>query len=247
LPTQDKQETVSIELLHLGRDISDDDATQEAKKRGYRLATPREVLTLGAKHPDLQRQFPIIAAPAGRGVLYLDEVAAERELCVAYIGSDWSDYCRFAVVREPVGDVYTVRVYCADSLEQMIGDGNYDFVHQDINAENFPIVGQGKQMVNVELWHPNKYFSNGDKVEAELEKSKPGYRFATLPELLALGAAQPELQRQFPIAAMGSIWPHAGYRYFAFLSRDDVKRFLDLYSFGSGFTGHWRFAVVRDP
>jgi hypothetical protein len=26
-----------------------------------------------------------------------------------------------------------------------------------------------------------------------------------------------------------------------------VKRFLDLYSFGSGFTGHWRFAVVRDP
>ena len=100
LPTQDKQETVSIELLHLGRNIYDNDATKEAKKRGYRRATPREVLTLGAKHPDLQRQFPIIAAPTGRSVLCLNKSDAGRVLFVIYTRFGWGGDCLFAVVRE---------------------------------------------------------------------------------------------------------------------------------------------------
>ncbi|MFA5029122.1 MAG: hypothetical protein WC518_00005, partial [Patescibacteria group bacterium] len=89
------------ELLHLGYDISDDDATAEAKKRGYRRATPREVLTLGAKYPDLQRQFPIVAAPTGDGVLCLDGDGALRDLYVGHSEGDCSRICRFAVVREP--------------------------------------------------------------------------------------------------------------------------------------------------
>ncbi|MFA5029745.1 MAG: hypothetical protein WC518_03285, partial [Patescibacteria group bacterium] len=100
LPTEDKKETVVVELLHLGYDISDDDATAEAKKRGYRRATPREVLTLGAKYPDLQRQFPIIAAPTGGRVLCLSRGDARRHLFVIHPKIDWNLLCRFAVVRE---------------------------------------------------------------------------------------------------------------------------------------------------
>ncbi|MFA5029744.1 MAG: hypothetical protein WC518_03280 [Patescibacteria group bacterium] len=101
LPTEDKKETVVVELLHLGYDISDDDATAEAKKRGYRRATPRETLTLGAKQPDLQRQFPIVAAPTGGRVLYLSRDGAGRGLYVRLTKGGWRHVCRFAVVREP--------------------------------------------------------------------------------------------------------------------------------------------------
>ncbi|MFA6593836.1 MAG: hypothetical protein WCT16_01130 [Candidatus Buchananbacteria bacterium] len=133
------------------------------------------------------------------------------------------------------------------TLAQMIIAGKYDRVNSDINAEHFPINGKGKKAVDIELWHPNRYFKNGDEVIAELKKSKYGYRFATLPELLALGAAQPELQRQFLIAALGSIWRRTGYRRFAYLHGSDAMRDLDLGFLGGAFHGYWRFAVVRDP
>ena len=131
------------------------------------------------------------------------------------------------------------------SIAQMISLGKYDWVNSDINAENFPVTGQGQQAVEVEFWHPNMYFSNGNEVIAELEQTKSGYRFATLPELLALGAAQSELQLQFPIAALGSIWHHASYRYFAYLDGGGAGRGLSLGYLGFDFRDSWRFAVVR--
>ena len=100
LPKSDKKENITVELLHFNENISDKEATRRAKERGYRRATPREVMTLGVKHKDLQRDFPIIAAPTGRRVLYLDGYDAERYLDVSYTGFDWRGTCRFAVVRE---------------------------------------------------------------------------------------------------------------------------------------------------
>lgn len=132
------------------------------------------------------------------------------------------------------------------SLAQMIAAGKYDWVNSDITAEHFPVSGQGKQAVEVELWRLNKYFKNGDEVIAELERVKPDYRPATLPELLALGAAQPELQKQFPIVALGSIWPRAvSDRRFVCLFQDDALRGLGLGWLGGIFYDPWRFAVVR--
>jgi len=100
LPKSDKKENITVELLHFNENISDKEATRRAKERGYRRATPREVMTLGVKHKDLQRDFPIIAAPTGRRVLYLNRNGAERGLVVDCTEGGWSGSCRFAVVRE---------------------------------------------------------------------------------------------------------------------------------------------------
>ncbi|MDO8669171.1 MAG: hypothetical protein Q7K65_02670 [Candidatus Buchananbacteria bacterium] len=130
------------------------------------------------------------------------------------------------------------------SLAEMIAGGQYDWVNQDITAEHFPGKGTGKQEAAVEILHFNRYFNSGDEVLAEIDKL--GYGPAVLPELLALGKDQPELQRQFPIAALGSIWRRSdGSRGFACLGGDGAERLLYLFWIVCGFYGCWRFAVVR--
>jgi undecaprenyl-diphosphatase len=52
------------------------------------------------------------------------------------------------------------------------------------------------------LFHFNRDISSEDAI-AEMDKD--GFRPATLAELLALGEAQPELQKQFPIIALSSV------------------------------------------
>ncbi|MFA6227949.1 MAG: hypothetical protein WC668_02065 [Patescibacteria group bacterium] len=142
--------------------------------------------------------------------------------------------------------IIQVIVDCTMSLGDMIDAGKYDWVNSNINANNFPISRKGKKVVSIELWHPNRYFNNGDEVIAELKKTKPGYRFTQIEELLALGAVRPDLQRQFPIAALGSIWHPAGDRDFAFLDRHDAERNLFLDYLERDFSDRWRFAVVRE-
>ena len=143
--------------------------------------------------------------------------------------------------------IFQLVIDCSVSLADLIAMGKFDYVNPNITDANFPCAkGKGKRKVTVELWHPGKYFNNGDKVISELAKAMPGYRFATLWELLVLAIAQPELQRLFPIAALGSIWPNAGYRYFAYLDRHDARRSLSLGRLEGGFLDDWRFAVVSE-
>lgn len=151
--------------------------------------------------------------------------------------------------------VHDLVVDFSQDLGQMIAVGSYDWTNSDITAEHFPLNGTGKRKVRVELLHFNQYFSNGDEVIAKLKEvndwlaqqgAKYRYRFAQIEELLALGAFQPEFQRQFPIAALGSIWHHAGDRGFAYLDRVDAKRYLNLNYLGGDFSDFWRFAVVRE-
>jgi len=152
---------------------------------------------------------------------------------------------------------YSVLLDATRSLADLVALGRYDWVNSDITAEHFPVKSQGKRNVRVELWWPNRYFNNGDEVIAELaklndelakENASYSYRFAFIEELLALGASQPELQRQFPIAALGSIWLVSDpFRRFAFLDRGGAGRVLGLFGVGLVFDGSWRFALVREP
>ena len=144
----------------------------------------------------------------------------------------------------------------SQNLGQMIVDGNYDGgVSSDITENHFPLNGAGKRKVRVELLHFNQYFSNGDQIIAKLKEvnawlAQQGanyrYRFARIEELLALGAAYPDLQWQFPITALGSIWHRAGCRYFACLNRSVAGRYLYLFCLEYNFGDDWRFAVVRE-
>ncbi|MFZ2309916.1 MAG: hypothetical protein WAW11_00010 [Patescibacteria group bacterium] len=132
------------------------------------------------------------------------------------------------------------------TIEQAIADGNYDWKNSDVTAENFPISPEmaGKKVeVKTKLFQFNRDISSED---VALEMNKDGYRPATLMELLVLGFLFPELQRQFPIIALGSVWPNADLdRCVPYLGGDGSGRRLDLGWFGSGWGAHYRFLGVR--
>lgn len=99
---------LDIVLVNLNRDISPDDAINELDKLGFRPAELRELLALGAKYPDEQRKYTIIASgsafhyPDGaRVVPYLWGLDGERDLDSYWSGIPRSsDTTRFAGVRK---------------------------------------------------------------------------------------------------------------------------------------------------
>ena len=107
---------------------------------------------------------------------------------------------------EPTTTSFLVSVDFGRTVEEAVKAGKYDWVNEHITQQNFPNdQGQGKVETSMELVHFGRDMRS-DKVVAELDKL--GLRPATLMELLAFGAANPELQRQFPIFALGSVWTH---------------------------------------
>lgn len=128
------------------------------------------------------------------------------------------------------------------TLEEMIALGQYDWKNDDITAGRFPVKGKGKKEVVGELVKYESTMSS-EAVLADLDKN--GLRPATIEELLAFGAAFPELQRKFPIVALGSIAEVDGGRGMACLGRGDSKRYLRLRWFDRGWFAHCRFLAVR--
>jgi len=138
---------------------------------------------------------------------------------------------------------YRVVVDYGQTLQQMIANGRYDCANSDINADNFPISGNGKENVVIELVH----FGQDMGSEAVLKEFEArGLRAATLPKLLAFGVTYPEKQREFPIVALGSVWQsRSGCRYVPYLRRRSDERRLSLCWVGGRWFGSCRFAVVR--
>jgi len=99
------------------------------------------------------------------------------------------------------------------TLEQMIVAGKYDWKDINIMEKHFPLPAElfgKKTTVSGKLFHFNRNIST---VDAMAGIDKAGYRPATLPEILALGAKHPELQHQFLIIALGSVWRSSLGRY----------------------------------
>lgn len=128
-------------------------------------------------------------------------------------------------------------------LDQMIAVGRYDWTNSDITVENFPITGQGQLAVRAELFHFNRVMFS-DQVLQELDRA--GYRPATIEELLALGGQEPDLQRQFPIVALGSQWRRSR-RHWSVPCLGEWRslRGLDLFWFESGWFEVCPFLAVR--
>ena len=180
-----------------------------------------------------------------------------REIANLVIAAAKAVKGKVKVVSEYFESAWDAVVDCGQDLAQMISAGEYDSVNSDITAEHFPLVkGSAKLAVKVDLLHFNCYFNNSDEIIAKLKAvnewlAEQGagyrYRFARIEELLALGAARRDLQRKYPIGALGSIWREAdGHRRFASLLRDDRGRDLFLDYLECDFLDVWRFAVVRE-
>jgi hypothetical protein len=141
---------------------------------------------------------------------------------------------------------FNLSVDYSRTVQEMINAGNYDWTNSDITAKHFPLPKEhnGKKVpVSSKLFHFNRAISSED---ATSEMDKAGYRPATLAELLALGEAHPELQKEFPIVALGSVWRDAdGNRFVPSLNVSGYKRGLDLDWFGYGWRVGCRFLAVR--
>jgi len=120
------------------------------------------------------------------------------------------------------------------SLNQMIAAGNYGWVQPGINSLNFPwpeeLNGRTIKRI-VKILNPGKFL---DGFETESYVKGNGYEPGSFLELLGLGVVRPELQRQFHIAAPGTVWqPGGNYGYMTDLRGLSGQRALCLLWLGA--------------
>lgn len=96
---------VEITLFRFGKWLSTEQAIAELDKLGYRPATARELLALGAQHPNLQRTKDIVALGSiwtrpsdNRFVVYLWGPAGDRWADLYLCEGDWFGGWWFAAV-----------------------------------------------------------------------------------------------------------------------------------------------------
>ncbi len=150
-----------------------------------------------------------------------------------------------SVEAKPLAKEFDLSVDYSRTVQEMINVGNYDWTNRDITEKHFPLPVElnGKQAVSTKLFHFDRSISNKDAIS---EMDKAGYCPATLAELFALGEAHPELQKEFPIVALGSVWRPAGDdRYVPVLLFDGNERRLFLSWFGGDWGDVCRFLGVR--
>ncbi|OIO06933.1 hypothetical protein COX68_03480 [Candidatus Falkowbacteria bacterium CG_4_10_14_0_2_um_filter_41_15] len=140
---------------------------------------------------------------------------------------------------------YKISVDYTKTVKKMIAVGKYPWLDNSVNAQNFPLPAKlvGK-IVTVSV--RTCYFTGDvESDEAIKEINKKGYRLATLSELLAFGAAHSELQKQFSIVALGSVWERTEDSLFApFLGLHEGGRAIRLHSLSKDWHLGWRFLVV---
>jgi len=138
--------------------------------------------------------------------------------------------------------VYEALVDYDQPLGQMVKDGNYHWVNENVTAEHFPINGKGKKEVKLELY---QFDHTVRGTEAAKRLDEAGYRPANPAELLAFGKKFPDKQRQFPIVAIGQSWCHLdGGLGVPCLCEHVGERRLYLSWLEDDFSPHCRFLVV---
>lgn len=142
------------------------------------------------------------------------------------------------------------------TLGDLIVAGKYDSVNKDITPDRFPLAPSsarlertngetGKEEIEVVLVYLDKRLTI-NQVKNEFDRR--GLKSALIDILLAFGAAKPELQREFPIMALGSVWrsPDGGL-HSPCLGRNVHGRNLNLHLYhpGQEWSEGWRFLAVR--
>ena len=169
------------------------------------------------------------------------------DLLDANVDSVDRDTFRQAIGLKPLGAHTTITYPMLIDYDRLVEDGikagKYDWKNDDIMSKNFPSQETGTREATVELFRYGKDMST-DEVLAELDKQ--GYRPATLKELLAIGEKHPDLQKEFLIFALGSVWqsPRVD-RGCPYLGRGGSLRSLGLGWIGGRWCGRCRFAAVR--
>lgn len=147
------------------------------------------------------------------------------------------------IVAAQVTQSFSLVLDYSKSVEQMLADGGYDYKNSSITDGHFPRKAKGSVTITPELVHFDRFISSDDALK---ELSKRGLRPATMAELLAFGSKYPDLQRQFPIVALGSVWTvRSGCRGVGYLCGGASGRDVGLCWFDGGWGADCRFLAVR--
>ncbi|MDD4412370.1 MAG: hypothetical protein PHR00_01870 [Patescibacteria group bacterium] len=138
---------------------------------------------------------------------------------------------------------YTGKVDYSLSIKEAVKAGNYNWVNKYITADNYPVLPgeEGQKDLKFVLVHYNREMSSDNAIAEMNNKLRP----ATAREFFSFCAKYPDLQRQFPITALGQQWVNIdGFRKVLCSVRYDSDRGLDLISFGYDWPGYYRFLFV---
>jgi hypothetical protein len=139
--------------------------------------------------------------------------------------------------------IYPVAVNYDALIEYAIEAGQYGHNDSDVTNQNFTPERKGTADLGIILVKFDKELSSE---EALRQLDKRGLRPATFPELLAFGRKYPDVQREFGIVALGSVWHYLGQRRVLFLTDFDGKRSLQSERLNHGkWNSICRFAAVR--
>ncbi|MBI2484128.1 hypothetical protein HYV71_03010, partial [Candidatus Uhrbacteria bacterium] len=146
---------------------------------------------------------------------------------------------------DPTLTSYSITIRHGDNFAKRLKSlGCGKNVNKDITEKNFPVAmdkAKGNEKGEVVLAHFNRYISSEKVIDI---LAKLGYRPGTFEELVAFGADHPEIQRQFPIVALGTVVSVDGERGVPGLWDGSGGRFLGLGRFGGGWPSDYRFLAV---
>lgn len=128
------------------------------------------------------------------------------------------------------------------TLKDAINAGKYDWTDDNITEKNFPTNKESFGTKDMSLFHFNKDISSENEV---LKMDEAGYRPATLMELLVIGEKYPEIQREFPVVALGSSVKFCGVLLVPVLWLDSDGRSLGLDCWHFDWLSRCRFLAVR--
>ena len=148
------------------------------------------------------------------------------------------------IIPEPTITSYAaITVDYGMTLPAMIKAVGCDWVNQDITAERFPVVGEGKVDREPLLVHFGRDVDDADMTAA---LDRLGLRDGAIEELCAFGAKFPDLQREFPIIGRKSVWRYRfGGSRCPCLGRGGFGRSLDLSIRERRWDGYCRFLAFR--
>ncbi len=146
---------------------------------------------------------------------------------------------------EPTQQTIRVRRDYGQSVKDLVKAGEYDWKNDDVNDKHFPHDRSlGVVEDEVVLVHFNRTMSSDD-VERELDGM--GLKPADHVTLLGIGSGEStrDLQRQFPVVALGSVASVVGGQRVAYLLGSGTERFLGLRWRDVDWSDFYRFAAVR--
>lgn len=170
--------------------------------------------------------------------------------CISVNGSEWQKLFQSVIdnglCTEPTllatTPENTITVLPALTFSDRIALGKYDWKNSDIADSLFPHSPTTIGEWEYDLYHPNCSISSEDaKSSAEVD----GWHDAEAEHLLAFGAAFPDVQRKFPVIALGSVCEVDGFRYVPALWNDYGKRYLGLNRWVGKWGSDYRFLRVR--